>query len=322
MSTILVTGTSVSSKLLRELADAGCVVDNPTHLLSEDELAERLASCDGYLLGGDEYASRRALSSAKNLKIIAFLGMGYQSFVDTNAATEFGIAITNTPGTLSNSVAEFTIGLILNSSRKLYLYASEYAAGAAGNEEKQHDLSALQVGIIGLGGIGVRVAEMLRHGFGSRVSYFSRTRKQHEEIRLDLKYLPLSELVASVDVLVLATPATPETVGLIAAREFASVQPGLLLVNPARPELVDPGALLDALENGRVAYAAFDGFYDEGDLVSRLKAFVPNRLMITGHIASLTHEARDAMARKAIRSILNVLATGKDSDIVNPHHAV
>src|SRR5665213_1328473 len=99
---ILVTGTSVSKELLNPLEDNGYSIVNPTHLLSEDELKSYLDHSVGYLLGGDEYASDGALSTTQNLKVIAFLGMGYQSFIDVEAANKRKIAVTNTPGTLSN----------------------------------------------------------------------------------------------------------------------------------------------------------------------------------------------------------------------------
>lgn len=315
---ILVTGTSVRKELLQPLLDAGYVVKNPTHLLSESELTEELRDSAGYLLGGDEHATRAALSSAKNLKIIAFLGMGYDSFVDVEAAREFQIPITNTPGTLSNSVAEFTVGLTLNCTRRLFFYASEYSAGRSGSEQKQHDLGALHVGILGLGGVGLRTAEILRMGFGSQTSYFSRTRKPDEESRLGISYLPLDRLVSQVDVIIILTPGNDETKGLIGHAQLSSCKPGLILVNIARPSVVDPVALLDGIESGQIGYAAFDGLHDEPlGTVERLKSVIPSRLMVTGHIGSLTHEARDGMALKATQSIINVLKTGKDKYFVN-----
>jgi glyoxylate reductase len=181
---ILFTGTSVRADLLKPLSAAGYKIDNPTHLLTENELASALADASGYLLGGDEFASKAALTAGKDLKVVAFLGMGYQSFIDVAAAKSAGVVVTNTPGTLSNAVAEFTIGLLLNGTRRIYFYANKYAQGETGNEEKQRDLAKLRIGIVGLGEIGTRIAEILRRGFGCAVSYYSRTRREAEEKRL------------------------------------------------------------------------------------------------------------------------------------------
>lgn len=314
---VLVTGTSVRAELLQPLVDAGFIIDNPTHLLSEAELAEALKTSAAYLLGGDEFATRTALATASGLKVIAFLGMGYESFIDVKAASEFKIPVTNTPGTLSNSVAEFTIGLLLNSTRRLHAYASDFAQQSSGKEEKQHDLAALHVGIVGLGGIGTRIAEILRSGFGTKVTYFSRTRKPDQEKRLGIAYASLEELVPAVDALVIMTPGSDATKGLLSRDLLATAKPGLLLVNTARPEIVDPEALRLGLQSGHIAYAALDGFYDEKTVADALRPFQPTRLMVTGHIASLTHEARDGMAIKAVRSIINLVQTGQDALVVN-----
>jgi len=315
---ILVTGTSVRADLLKPLSDAGFVVENPTHLLSESELKEQLRTSAGYLLGGDEFASKEALSTADGLKIIAFLGMGYQSFIDVDGANGKGIPITNTPGTLSNSVAEFTVGLLLNSTRKLYKYATDYSKGKTGHEEKQHDIAALHVGIVGLGGIGTRIAEILRNGFNAKVSYFSRTRKENEEKKLGVAYATLDQLLSEVDVLILMTPNTPQTTGMIGQAQINKMKKGAIIINTARPEIVEANALLSGLESGQIEYAALDGFYEGTSTeIEKLKSLTPQRLMVTGHIASLTHEARDGMAKLATQSIINLIKTGTDKYIVN-----
>jgi glyoxylate reductase len=315
---ILVTGTSVRADLLKPLINAGFTVENPTHLLTENELKEHLKTSSGYLLGGDEVASREAMSTANGLKVIAFLGMGYQSFIDVEAANDKGIPITNTPGTLSNSVAEFTVGLLLNSTRKLFKYANDYSKGQTGHEEKQHDLGALQIGIVGLGGIGTRIAEILKNGFNAKVSYFSRTRKESEEKRLKISYSTLDQLLTDVDVLILMTPNTPQTTGMIGQSQINKMKKGAIIINTARPEIVDANALLIGLESGQIEYAALDGFYEgsSSDAV-KLKSLIPQKLMVTGHIASLTHEARDGMAKLATQSIINLITTGNDKHIVN-----
>ncbi|MCX6168654.1 MAG: NAD(P)-binding domain-containing protein [Ignavibacteriales bacterium] len=314
---ILVTGSSVRQELLEPLVSAGYTIDNPTHLLSESELKNALKSSVAYLLGGDEYASRDTLVTANELKIIAFLGMGYQTFIDVTAAKEFQIPITYTPGTLSNSVAEFTVGLLLNSTRKLFLYASEFALGHSGNEEKQSELSSLHIGIIGLGGIGTKIAEILRKGFGSKVSYYSRNRKPTEENRLGINYLTFEQLTKEVDVIIIMTPSTSETKNLIGMSQISNFKSGTILINTARADIVEPESLVTGLQNGQIGYAAFDGFFENPvEVVQYLKTMIPNKLMITGHIASLTHEARDRMSKMSVQSILNILRTGRDKYII------
>lgn len=307
---VLVTGDSVRSDVLQPFREEGWSVANPTHLLSEGELQEELSDADAYLLGGDEFASRTALSSAKKLKLISFLGMGYERYVDSDAAKELDIVVTNTPGTLSNAVAELTINHLLCAVRKTYYYATLFAAGRHGLEEKQRDLAALHHGIVGLGGIGTRVAEILRNGFQARVSYFSRTRKPDLESSLNMDYHELDELVRLVDSLIVLTPSNPETTGLIGTSEFAACKPGLVVVNTSSPPIVDPEALNAAIDQKQVSYAAFDAFYEDSESVAALLKKIPEHLMVTAHIGSLTDDARDAMGILAVKSIVSMLKNG------------
>lgn len=316
MKKILVTGSSVDEKFLEPLKRLGFEVRNPTHLLSEEELATELSDSVGYLLGGDEFASATAMQNAPGLKVITFLGVGYESFVDINAARRFGITVTNTPGTLTNSVAEFTVGHLLNARRRLTEYCNAFANGKAGKEEKQKDLAGHIVGIVGLGTIGTRIAEILVQGFHSKVCYFSRTRKPIEEDRLGIEFLSLQELAKASEALIIMVPGNAETTGLISERITMLMQKGAILVNTSRPDIIAPEALAKGLESETISVAAFDGFYEgSGDTVQRLRSFMPDRLLVTGHIGSLTHDARDAMAEKAINSLCNLL-TGKEDACV------
>lgn len=314
---VLITGTSIRPELLQPLRDAGLTIDNPSHTLSEAELAEKLSDAVAYLKGGSETATAPALEAAAHLKVIGFFGMGYESSVDVAAAKARGVAITITHDTLNNAVADLTLGLILSSVRKIHLNASQFERGETGSGEKQRDLEALQFGIVGLGGCGQRIAEVLRQGFRARVNYYSRTRKPDVEAHFGIGYRELDTLVAESDVLVVIVAGSPQTWGLIDRTRIERAKPGQIIVNTARPAIVEAEALLWGLTRGPLSYAAFDGFYKEPEAVVRaLKEIAPYKLMVTTHIGSLTHEARDAMARKAVGSILNMLERGEDPDRV------
>lgn len=317
MTRVLVTGSSARADLLQPLIDHGCIIDNPTDLLSEAALAAKLKNVEAYLLGGDEVATAGALSAASKLRVVAFLGVGYGNFVDAKAARSLGIHVTNTPGTLTQSVAEFTIGQALNAVRRLGAYSS--AARTDGPEEvKRHELAALPVGIVGLGAIGTRIAEILTAGFGCKVSYWSRTRKAKEESRLGLRYLERLELFRNSKLVIVMTPGDASTTGLVGAAEVGQMPTGTILVNTARPEIVDPTALLGGIKSGRIDTAVFDKFYDESVAEQKeLLSIGEERLILTRHIGSLTHEARDGMTVKAVNSILNVLRRGDDEYVVN-----
>jgi glyoxylate reductase len=314
---VLVTGTSVADKFLAMLRDADLEVRNPTHLLSEDELRAELRDADAYLLGGDEFASDAALSDAHKLRVIAFLGVGYESFIDVAAATRRRIPVTNTPGVLTDTVAELTVGQLLNARRRLTQYCNAYRRGEYGTEEKQYQIGGHRIGIVGLGAIGTRIAEILRRGFNAEVNYFSRTRKPDEEKRLGLSMKSLHELASSSDALIVMLPGNDSTRGLVDSSVLGKMQQGALLINTARPEIVDPSALKSGLSSDQPGIAVFDNFY-EGEVGKELLSlYGEDRLLVTGHIGSLTHDARDAMATKTVNSILNILSTGTDENIVN-----
>lgn len=313
---ILVTGASIKGELLRPLTDAGYEVFHPHHDLKEDELIDALSGCIAYIYGGEEEASERALKTAKDLKLLAFYGVGYESFLDVGAVKNLGIRISNTPGTLTNSVAEMTVAQLINCKRKLVHYAALYRDGVKGDEEVLSDIGGHSVGIIGLGEIGTRIAEILTMGFGCNVSYYSRTQKPETERKLGIKYVSLNELFADNEAVIVMTPGNAETASLIGAEQLLRAKPGFVLVNTARPEIVDQHALLEALNTDRVACAAFDKFYAPSPETDELLAMQTDKLLITNHIGSLTHDARDAMTVKAVRSVLNFLASGTDENLV------
>lgn len=316
-STILVTGPSISPRLLEPLAEAGNIVKAPKHTLTEDELIHELADADVYLYGGDEEATAAAIRSTTKLRLIAFYGVGYESFLDVEAVRVHGVRITNTPGTLNNSVAELTVGQLLNCRRKLTEYALKYMEGKSGDEEKQSDLGGHTVGVIGMGGVGTRIAEIMTRGFDADVSYFSRTRKEGLEDRLGIHYKELNDLFSTSESIIVMVPGNDETKGLVGEEQLKRLPMNSVLINTARPEIVEPTSLLTHLRSGRISGAAFDNFYgDEMDVTHELKRLQPSPLIITGHIGSLTHDARDAMTRKAVGSILRFLETGTDECLV------
>ncbi|WP_169980092.1 2-hydroxyacid dehydrogenase [Microbispora sp. H10836] len=312
--TVLVTGTGIDAALLEPLARQGLTVRRLASPLTEDQLARELVGAVAYLHGGEERATARALREAREtLRVVAFLGVGYENFVDVVAADRLGIAVTNTPGAATDAVATFTVAQIVNANLGIPRHLGDRVPGWHGSEELPHELAARSVGIIGMGANGRRIAEILRRGFGVRVSYFSRTRRPDAERDLGISYLPLLDLAAASDILVVMVPETGETRAMVDSTVIGRMPEGALLVNTARPAIVSPGALYAGLEKGRVGMAVFDGFYDpECEEAIELRRDFPDRLLITGHIASHTAEAMHRMVRQAVNSIGNVLTYGSD----------
>jgi glyoxylate reductase len=317
---VLVTGRSVGERFMQQLSSAGLDVVNPRgsfppSVLSESELRTELSSCVACLLGGDDVVTAAALEASPDLRVVAYLGIGSESFVDAAAAKRRGVSVTTTPRAMANSVAEFTVALVLNARRRI---ADSAAANSSLAFELRSDIADHPVGVVGLGATGTRICEILTLGFRADVRYFSRTRKEFQEKRLGIQYSSLADLMRTTEVLILMVPETPETAAMI-NRELLALRPpdsGLILIDTSRPRLVDPEALGWALDSRRVESVWFDGFYREESALIRALASRPE-VHITPHIAWLTREACDAMAEMAVDSILNVLRDGSDQHIVN-----
>jgi len=318
---VLVTGASVAGRFIQKLRDAGFEVDTAQDLLSEDQLIERLRGVVGLLAGGDEFISAKVLDGAPDLKVIAALAMGYRTFVDVEAAIARNIIVTYTPNTLTKSVAEFTMGHLINIARIITASNNRMKHGIPVEIRKMHELAGKRVGIIGLGSIGTEIAKKCIRGFDMEVVYFSRTRKPEVEEELGLIYLELDELLKTSDFVVIMTSDNPTSRGMIGVRELGLMKPSAYLVNTARPEMVDPHALHDVLATGKISGVGMDTYYVDPlpspqDDPYGLLALPDDVFVVTDHMGSLTHEARDAMAEANCTSIINILAGQEDPNLI------
>jgi glyoxylate reductase len=167
------------------------------------------------------------------------------------------------------------------------------------------ELAGSTVGIVGLGRIGLRVAELLR-GFGPVALYASPRARPDAEERLGLERVPLEELVARSDFVTLHAPATAATHHLVDAALLARFKPGAVLVNAARGSLVDARALAAALREGRLSAAGLDVFEHEPEVDPELVAL--ENVVLLPHVGSATAKARDGMARLVAENVIAVLS--------------
>lgn len=322
---LLITGECLEDSHFAILRQSGLSIYHRRDHLDAEALVTALDGAKAYILGGVEQATRPVLERCPKLRLIAVLGVGYSSFVDNEAATKLGIAVTNTPDTNTVSVAELTIGHILNLRRQITSFNNLAKQGMATNLAKTSDLTGVTVGIIGMGAIGSCVAGKLRHGFGVRIIYNSRRPKPEVEHELGALRVSLGQLLDDSDIVIVMTPTTPETVGLIGERELDRMRDTALLINTAGARLVDGHALFDALTRGVIAGAAFDGYYlepvpppDRDEY--RLLSLKDDRFILTPHTGALTHSATKRMSDKAVRSVISFLESGDDQYIVNPEY--
>jgi glyoxylate reductase len=238
---------------------------------------------------------------------VANFAVGYDN-VDLDACRERGVVVTNTPDVLTNATAELAVALMLAAARRLgegeRLVRGKAWTGWHPGQLLGRELSDSTVGIVGLGRIGTRVAELLQ-GFGARLLYTARDRKARAEERLPLEWRSLDDLISEADIVTLHAPLSPATRHMIDRAALARFRRGALLVNTARGGLVDTGALVDALRSGPLGAAALDVYEREPDVPEALLEL--ENVVLLPHLGSATERARTGMARLAADNVIAVL---------------
>jgi phosphoglycerate dehydrogenase-like enzyme len=295
--------------------------------LTEDELIEQLEGVHAFIVPGATIVTERVIAVSTDLEIIAFSGTGYGKYIDVEAATRHGIPVTYTPGANARSVAEFAFGVILNLVRKITYYNELSRQGGVIYGETTWTLKGRTLGIVGLGFVGSEVAQIAKQGFQMRVVYFSRTRKPDVEKELGIEWAStLEQLLRQSDIVTLHPPYTKETIGMMGIGQFRAMKRTAILINVARPAMVDPHALREAIEKDLIAAAAMDGYYEEplpsleNDKYGLLR-LPTNRMCITPHVAYQTDDSVVRQADMFIRSVLAALE-GKEEipNLINPEY--
>lgn len=302
MSKVLITTSSFSLgnfAQAKSLHDAGISLEMNPHgrRLSEDEVAELVATDVIAILAGLEPLTDRVLSNAKSLRVIARCGTGLDS-VDLQAASRLGIDVFNTPDAPTQAVAELTIAHMLNSLRHISTTDSNMRSGKW-TPTMGSLLATKTVGLIGVGRIGSAVAK-LAQAFGARVIGFDPVVSSHNSVEL----LSLDEVLNQSDIVSLHVPINDQTHHIVNASAISRMKPGSIVVNVSRGGLIDESALHDALKSQHLSGAALDCFEDEpysGPLLQ-----IPG-VHVTAHMGSYARETRDLMEVEASTNLVNGL---------------
>jgi len=312
---------SVAEQTIAELTSRGhrCSVDPG---LTTADLPGRIAGVDALVVRSTK-VDRAVFEAADKLALVIRAGAGTNT-IDTEVAARNGVLVSNVPGRNAVAVAELTLGLILAVDRRI---ADNVADARRGRWEKAtyskaDGLLGSTLGILGLGSIGLAVAERAA-GFGMRVAHVQRAaRSQATRDRLAelnaVGFDALPELLAAADVVSLHVPSSPETKNLVDADFLAAMKPGALLVNTSRGDVVDEAALLAALDAGRVR-AALDVFADEpGAGAAEWDSPLARhpRVVATHHIGASTAQAQAAVAAGVVE-IVDAFAAGEARNCVN-----
>ena len=246
-------------------------------------------------------------SIGPQLKIISNMAAGLDN-IDIHEAVKRGISFANTPGVLTEAVAEHTVALLLAVSRRVaegdrFIRAKQYKGWRVDLLLGQ-ELQGKTVGIVGYGRIGSRVAAILEKGFNMKVVYYDEHRNEIAE-RNNARYASLEELLKSSDVVSLHVPLLAATLHLIGEKELAMMKRTAYLINTSRGAVVDEKALARVLKENGIAGAGIDVFEHEPKISASLLKL--QNAVLTPHIASASREARVAMAELACQNIINAL---------------
>jgi gluconate 2-dehydrogenase len=320
---VLVTGQTFQPRFLSLLREKGYEVEFHPEFLTEAELAGALQDKDAFILGGVEFVSAKTLESASRLKVIAVVAVGYQSYVDVDAAASRGIVVTNTPHANARATAEMTIALMTALRRKIPFLNSLAKAGLWSDDTFADDLHGATLGIIGAGAIGMIVAEIAGLGFGMNLLYHSRSAKPQLEEGTKAQRVSLEQLLRMSDIVTLHVPIVPETKGLLGEAEFQFMKPSALLINTARPQVVDPFALAHALRTKSIAGCAMDGFYEEPAPSAQLDPYGLLSLsdeifLLAPHVGYLTQDSVSQMCQLATESVISILENRPWKYVVSP----
>jgi D-3-phosphoglycerate dehydrogenase len=315
----LVAGRAVDGELdVSGLEGSGFIVERKRDLennLVEQTVIAGLGGSWGVVAGGEVY-SRRVLEALPELRIVARMGVGYDR-VDIAAATDLGVLVSITPGTIEPAVAEWTVAHILSVRRRLFLADRAVREGRWTLQQVlSPSLVGATVGLIGLGRIGREVVKRLA-GFGCVLIGSDPVADPAEWRARQVEIVDLDTLLELSDVVSLHIPLSERTRGLIGAKELARMRPSAILVNTSRGGLVDEDALADAIRTGRLAGAGLDAFASEPLPPSSPLRGLDN-VVLTGHVAYATHVAARAAAQNAIDAVVTLARGEMPTGVLNP----
>jgi D-3-phosphoglycerate dehydrogenase len=278
------------------------------------QLLPALAEVDAVIVRSATSIDAEALEYAPRLRVVARAGVGLDN-VDVEAATRAGVMVVNAPMSNIVSAAEHAVALLLSTARNVpqamaSLQSGQWKRAAFTGVELQDKV----VGLLGLGRIGVLVAQRLT-SFGMNVIAHDPYVAAARAAQLGVRLVGLDELLAEADFISVHLPKNAETLGIIGDRQLRQVKPGVRIVNAARGGIVDEAALASALADGRVAGAALDVYAREPCTDSPLFG-LPN-VVVTPHLGASTHEAQEKAGTQVARSVRLALAGEFVPDAVN-----
>ncbi len=283
------------------------------------DVVEKEVASARAVLGYTPFAAAM-MDRAPQLRIVATSSVGFDH-VDVAAATERGILVTNTPDVLTDTTADLAFTLVLTVARRIgeaerLTRAGRWGKGMDSSTLLGRDVHHATLGVVGLGRIGAAVAER-GLGFHMKVLYYDFVHREDLEKRFGYQYVELETLLRESDFVTVHVPLLAETKGMIGAAQFALMKPTAYLINAARGPIVNEGALVEALQEGKIAGAGLDVF--EKEPVDPENPLLKMENVVTlPHVGSATIATRRAMVELATNNVLAVLQGQSPLTPVNP----
>jgi glyoxylate reductase len=304
---------------MRELFDTRLNLEDKP--MSQADLIEAVQKADVLVpTVTDRIDSKVLVRAGERLKLIANFGTGVDN-IDVKTALERGIAVTNTPGVLTEDTADMTMALILAVPRRLVEGVKELEAdhfhGWSPSWMLGHRIWGKRLGILGMGRIGQAVARRAK-AFGLQIHYHNR-KPVHQQIEQELEatyWESLDQMLARMDIVSVNCPHTPATYHLLSARRLKMMKPAAYIVNTARGEVIDENALARMLESGELSGAGLDVFEHEPAVNPKLLKL--KNVVLLPHMGSATIEGRIDMGEKVIINIKTFADGHKPPDRVIP----
>ncbi len=304
----------VSESGLEPLRAAGFIVEKRTGLKGAELLAA-VADCEGLIVRSETKVNAEVLDAAKSLRAIGRAGVGVDN-IDVPAATARGVVVMNAPDGNTMTTAEHTLALLLALARNVP--QGDASLKAHRWERKKFvgvELRGKTLGIVGLGRIGRVVASRAR-GFEMKIVAFDPFVAPEQARELDLELTTLENVCARADFITVHSPLTPETRGIIGARELGWMKRGVRVINCARGGLIDEAALHVAIKEGKVAGAALDVFEQEPPPAEH-PLLALEEVIVTPHLGASTKEAQEGVAVTVAEQMRDYFLTGALRGAVN-----
>lgn len=295
-------------------------VNDSDRSLPKKELIEKVSGKEGLICLLNDTVDEEVLDACSSLQVVSNVAVGYDN-IDVDAASQYGVKVTNTPGVLTETTADLTFALLLSAARRIpeadtYVRADRYDGWELMQPHLGVDVHQKTLGVWGMGRIGKAVAQRAYHGFDMDIIYNSNSPKEEVEESLDAEFVPFEELLQRSQFLTIHTPITPETERTFDADAFRLMNDDAILINVARGKIIDEAALVSALQSGELRGAGLDTFEEEPAVNEQLTQ-IDESVVLTPHIGSASQETRSQMAQMAVENMLAGIAGETPPNLVN-----